>query len=273
MNMDKRKVVIVDDERPALDVLATLVKTRPELEIVLGTTQFQEAWDYLDEHDIDILLVDLDLRVESGYRLMGAVDEPTQIIVCTASKDQGTEAIGRGAIDFLTKMVAPERFNYAIERALRQLELLENLEKNKSYPSTLMVPLAPDDSSDDEKRRNPEPNHYNSFSVDKLAYIRSEGKNSRLFFNDGTELFAKQLLRELQTGLDPDTFIRTQRGFIVNRRSIVGYKPGTEFGTKHWWILLEEPEPNFWENTLEKGKIPVGEKYRYRVEKILGIRK
>lgn len=271
--MNKRKVVIVDDERPALEVLIELVKRRPELEITLATTLFHEALEFLDEHDNDILIVDLDLRVDTGYRLMGAVEEPTQIIVCTGYEKEGTDAIGSGAIDFLTKMVAPERFDYAIDRALKQLELLESVERNKSYSATLFMPLAPDETSSIEELRNPDTNSYKGIRLSDLIYARSEGKNCRLFFSDGSQLLVRQLLRDVQTRLDPAKFIRIQRQYLVDKAAIGDYRPWAGDEAKHWWVVLAQDALKEWEKDLDGGRFPVGNKYRYRVEKALGIRR
>lgn len=259
--MDRRKVLIVDDELPALNVLVALAKRRPELEIVLATTDFQEAWDYLDTHDIDILIVDLDLRVASGYRLMGVVEPPAQIIVCTASKEEGSHAIQAGAVDFLTKMVEASRFNSAIDRAVGQLVLLEKVEKYKVYPSTILVPVG---AGDGEVHHNIE--------VNRLVYARSEGKTTCLFLDDGTNLLANRLLLEIQGLLDPHRFIRVQKGFMVNREAIATYVPGTAYGTKNWWIVLREKFRLLFENEPEKGRLPVGDRFRYRVERLLGVR-
>ncbi|WP_257670471.1 LytR/AlgR family response regulator transcription factor [Parapedobacter tibetensis] len=257
--MERRKVVLVDDERPALEILKTLVGKRLDLEIALETTRFQEAYDYLDEHDIDLLVVDLDLRVESGYTLMGAVEPPTQIIVCTASDNEGSESLLAGAIDYVVKMVQEDRFNFAIDRALRQLELLEREREMRTYPSTIAV--LPEEG-----------NAYVNVRVAELVYARSEGKCARLFLTHGREMLASMLLRDLQVRLNPADFIRNQRGFIVRREAVSEYLPGAQFGTKHWWVELHEDAVSIWENDREKGMLPVGEKYRYRVEKTLGVR-
>ena len=269
--MKRKKVVIVDDELPALEILVMFVKKRPELEIVLATTEFREAWDFLDENDCDLLIVDLDLRVDSGYRLMGAVEEPTQIIVCTGATDEGSKAIHNGAIDFLTKLVEEERFNFAVNRALKQMDLLESRDRYLTYPSTVMMLLAPDEESDDPVFKQPAADYYKSFFVKDLVYARSEAKYTRVFFADGSQVLVKMLMRDFQAQLDPRHFIRIQKGYLVNREFIGGYVPGAEFDSRHWWVLLVSTPD--WKKDLDNGKLPVGDKYRYRVERVLNIRK
>lgn len=257
--MEKRKVLIIDDELPALNVLNMMLAKRPELEIVLATTEYQEAYDYLDEHDVDLLMVDLDLRVDTGYNLMAAVEPPTQIIVCTGSSREGSLSLYSGAIDFVVKMIDEDRLNFAVDRALRQLELLENEQKTQTYASTIAV--LPEVG-----------NSYVNMRVDELVYARSEGKTVRLFLTQQRELVASMLLRDLQARLNPRDFIRNQRGFIVRREAIKQYRPGSDFDTKHWWIELHEDMICDWPEARENGRLPVGEKCRYRVEKALGVR-
>ncbi|SEL24112.1 LytR/AlgR family response regulator transcription factor [Parapedobacter koreensis] len=257
--MEKRKVLIVDDELPALNVLVTMLAKRPDLEIVLATTEYQVAYDYLDENDVDLLIVDLDLRVDSGYNLMAAVEPPTQIIVCTASEREGSEAIYHGAIDFVVKMVQEDRLIFAVDRALRQLELLEHEQANRVYPSTVAVQLETSDA-------------FVNVRVGELVYARSEGKSTYLCLANGHELLAKKLLRNLQLLLNPAEFIRIQKGFIVSREAIDHYLPGALFKTKNWWVELRDEVASREENSREPRRLPVGERYRHRVEKALGIR-
>lgn len=259
--MDKRKVLIVDDELPALNVLKMMLAKRPELEIVLATTEYQVAYDYLDEYDVDLLVVDLDLRVDTGYNLMAAVEPPTQIIVCTASEREGSDAIYHGAIDFVVKLVQEERLDFAVDLALRQLELLENEQSNRVYPSTVAVQLETSDA-------------FVNVRVSELLYACAEGKMTWLYFGNGKVLVAKKLLRNLQDLLDPTEFIRIQKKYIVRRDAIGQYLPGmlTRLKTKHWWVeLLPEAIAGLAEEE-EKRRLPVGERYRHRVEKALGIR-
>jgi len=257
--MERRKVVLVDDERPALEILKAMVHKRPDLEIVLATTRFQEAYAYLDGHGVDLLIVDLDLRVDSGYTLMGAVEPPTQIIVCTATDNQGSDSLLAGAIDYVVKMVEEERFNFAVDRALRQLELLEHEQANRVYPSSVAIQLETG-------------NVYVNVRVDELVYARSDGKCTYLFLTEARELLARKLLRDLQQLLDPTDFIRVQKGFIVRRDAVSRYVPEPESKTKKWWVELNKEVICEWENSREKGKLPVGERYRYRVEKALSVR-
>lgn len=258
--MDKRKVLIVDDELPALNVLEMMLAKRPELEIVLATTEYQVAYDYLDEYEVDLLVVDLDLRVDTGYNLMAAVEPPTQIIVCTASEREGSDAIYHGAIDFVVKLVQEDRLDFAVDLALRQLELLENEQSNRVYPSTVAVQLEASSA-------------YVNVRVSELVYARSDGKCTYLFLADGQELLAKVLLRNLQDMLNPTEFIRIQKGFIVNRGAIRRYLPTVDSGLKKWWVELDPGVVEKWRNRPEKSGLPVGGRYRYRVEKALGVRR
>ena len=259
--MYKRKVLIIDDELPALQVLITMLAKRADLEIVLATTAYQQAYDYLDEHDVDLLLVDLDLRVNTGYNLMAAVEPPTQMIVCTASGEKGSESLHHGAIDFVEKLVDEDRLNFAVDRALRQLELLENEQAHQVYPSTIAVQLETSDA-------------FVNVRVNELVYASAEGKTTCLFFGDGQELLAKKLLGNLQLLLDPAEFIRIQKKYIVRRDAISQYLPGmlTHLKTKNWWVELRPEAIAGLAEEEEKRRLPVGERYRHRVEKALGIR-
>src|SRR5690606_36538363 len=123
-----------------------------------------------------------------------------------------------------------------------------------TYPTTVMVPVGPE-------------GHYKSFFASELVYARSDGKYTCLYFADGTQLPIRMLMRDFQIKLDPLQYIRIQRGYLVNREFIGDYVQGD----RHWWVMLiTVPE---WKDNLDNGKLPVGGKYRYRVERALNIRK
>src|SRR5690606_15654264 len=257
--MNRRKVVIIDDELPALQVLETILGKRPDLEIVLSTTDYQAAFDYLDENDVDLLIGRLDLRVASGYDLLAGVEPPTQIIVCTGSKDEGSESLLNGAIDFVVKLVEEDRLNFAVDRALRQLQLLEFERESKHYPSTVALQL-----------QNSQV--FVNVRTADLVFAQADGKCTRLFLANGEDLLARKLIRDLQNELNPVDFIRSHRSIVVNRLSIERYELESEHALRKWIVKLRKEVMHKWANDNEKGQLPVGGKYRYRVEKALGIR-
>ncbi|WP_254766898.1 bacterio-opsin activator domain-containing protein [Salinilacihabitans rarus] len=91
-----------------------------------------DGLEYLEEHDPDVVLLDLNLPDSDGLETLEAVesaDEEAPIVVLTGLRDQrtGIEAIGRGAEDYLVKdevtsALLVRSIQHAIERKQQELE-------------------------------------------------------------------------------------------------------------------------------------------------------
>lgn len=55
------KVLIVDDEPLALDVLETYIRQMPELQLVKRCSNAVEANDALKQHEIDLMFLDIQM--------------------------------------------------------------------------------------------------------------------------------------------------------------------------------------------------------------------
>jgi len=66
--MQKIKVLLVDDEYLALQLLANFIKEVPELEVVAKTKSPIDAIDILDQEGIDLLFLDIQMPTLSGTK-------------------------------------------------------------------------------------------------------------------------------------------------------------------------------------------------------------
>ena len=80
-------------------------------------TNLHDALDYLADHPIDLLFLDLDLGGEDGFRLLGeAVAASFHTIIVSARHDQALRAFEYGVVDFVAKPYTEDRLRQAIER-------------------------------------------------------------------------------------------------------------------------------------------------------------
>ncbi|MDH3495017.1 MAG: sigma-54 dependent transcriptional regulator, partial [Acidobacteriota bacterium] len=101
------KILVVDDEKNLrLVVQKELTRQGHEVDIA---TNGEEAWNYLEEKDFDVLLSDIDMPVMDGMALLRRVREnmqhPPEVIMLTgqATVETAIEAMKLGAYDYLTK--------------------------------------------------------------------------------------------------------------------------------------------------------------------------
>lgn len=135
--MPKATLLLVDDDRHLLQSMALWLR---EQDYRVETAEsVQEALRELGRRQFDVALVDIRLPDGDGFEVLRFCrerfpDMPVLLITGYGTVDLAVEAIRAGAFDFLTKPLIDEELQLAIERALRQKQVVE---ENKNLKSQL----------------------------------------------------------------------------------------------------------------------------------------
>ncbi|MBI5479999.1 MAG: response regulator [Deltaproteobacteria bacterium] len=117
------RILLVDDEPDMLALLRTVIRARTEHE-VLQTNNPLEVSEILDRAPVDVVVTDLKMPGMDGLDLLAQVharDPDIAVLVITAygSEESASEALRRGAADFITKPFRKEQILLALDKALR----------------------------------------------------------------------------------------------------------------------------------------------------------
>src|SRR5688500_13326181 len=117
------RVVIVDDEPIARRRLARLVGARDDMEIVSECAGGREAVTAIRNLEPDLVFLDVHMRDLNGFDVVRELDPKAlpAIIFVTAYDQYALQAFDACAIDYIMKPYEPERFERAVDRALRWL--------------------------------------------------------------------------------------------------------------------------------------------------------
>lgn len=125
--MNQGSLLVVDDDRPLLESVADYLRSlghRTET-----ATTAREAKARMKEFPFDIVICDVNLPDEDGFRLLEwsrqSVPE-TEVVLLTGfgSIENAVEAIRMGAFDYLTKPIIDEELNFSIQRALGKRQVV-----------------------------------------------------------------------------------------------------------------------------------------------------
>ena len=123
--MDKNvfKVLIVDDEPEARNLLRSLLSEIKNTEIVGEAENGNEAVDLFKKLKPDLVTMDITMREKDGIEAAEEIlkiDSAAKIIMVTALGQENllTKAIKLGVKDFVVKPFPPERLQKAAEKAL-----------------------------------------------------------------------------------------------------------------------------------------------------------
>jgi len=115
------RVLVVDDEQPALDELAYLLSADERIGEVVAAATATEGLRILRETDVDAVFLDIQMPGLSGLELaevLGRFREPPPVVFVTAHEQHAVEAFELHAVDYVLKPVRADRLAEAVRRVV-----------------------------------------------------------------------------------------------------------------------------------------------------------
>lgn len=231
------RCVAVDDEPLALRQIKEYIARTPSLELVAACRSASQARDVLDREDADLLFVDIDMPDQNGLDFVGSLDGFRFVIFTTAYSEFAIDGFKLNAIDYLLKPFGYDEFLKAVDKAVSLKELIE---RSRSADEARQEEAAVEDREFLSVRSD-----YRTMLVriSDIVYLESVGEYVRLHIAGSSPIVTLFRLKNMETTLPADSFMRVHRSYIVNLRRITGYAKGR--------IYFDGDE-----------YVPLGEKYR-----------
>ena len=123
------KVLIVEDDPMVAMINEQYVKKNKMFRIAGKCSNGREAIDYLMNNSVDLIIMDVYMPVQNGIETLRQIREndiPVSVIMVTAANDSETfeNAMRLGAVDYLVKPFAFERFQQALDRFVSSTNVL-----------------------------------------------------------------------------------------------------------------------------------------------------
>ena len=121
MSTPALRVLVVDDERPALDELAWLLDRDPRVGTVLTTDSAAEALRVLQEEQVDAVFMDIRMPGLTGLdlaRVLSRFRTPPPVVFVTAHDEHAVDAFELNAVDYVLKPVRDDRLAEAVRRVV-----------------------------------------------------------------------------------------------------------------------------------------------------------
>jgi len=131
--------ITVDDSTIQLKVISELVKKHPSLKLVGEFTNAIETREALKNLKVDLLLLDIEMPIISGFELLDSLDDSQQVIIISGNKEYAYDAFRHEVTGFIGKPVSKEEFDKSINRALLLHKSIFNKEESKSEDDTIFV--------------------------------------------------------------------------------------------------------------------------------------
>lgn len=212
-------ICIVEDEPLIAKRIERIAKELLENKItkIVIKHSLDEAKHYLFEHEIDLLLLDLNLNGESGFELLKlAVSGSFHTIIISAYSEKAIEAYEFGVLDFLSKPFTQERLQKSFDR-------FENIDGKNQFPTKYIA-----------VRKNEK---LVLLKVDEIIYIKGAGIYSEIKLKNGDLEIHDKSLNRLCTIL-PSQFVRSHKSYIVNLECVQNFV--SHGGSKYDLVLSSD---------------------------------
>lgn len=212
--MNALRVAIVDDEKPARELLREYLRQLPGIEVVAECANGFEAVQVVETLHPQVLLLDIQMPKLSGFDVLEMVEQDVAVIFVTAFDTYAVKAFEVHAVDYLLKPVAPERLREAIERARRSV--------GRSAPARAAQLQADAQPGIGPLSRLVIRDGAKVEILPVTAVDVVEAQDDCVIVRSGSRRLRKATtLGELASRLDPDRFVRVHRCFVLNLDRLV----------------------------------------------------
>jgi two-component system, LytTR family, response regulator LytT len=212
--------IIIDDEKPARDELAFLLKAFPEINVIGQGKNGVEAVSLIKEHAPDLVFLDVKMPGLDGFGVLKKLVERKMkvphVVFATAFDHFAVQAFDVNAVDYVLKPFDKSRVAKAIQRARREIEAqtspAERLEQLVNQLGSGVKPAAT------------QPVKLLVKSQQRLLLVDAEDMifatiedgliSVAATETDGSSNY--RTLEELHAALDSESFWRPHRSYLVN---------------------------------------------------------
>ena len=209
--MTPLRCLLVDDEPLALRLLASFVARVPVLALVGTCRNAQEALDVLAREPVDVLFLDIQMPGLTGVELVRLVRPEALVVFTTAYETFAVEGFALGALDYLVKPIAFDRFLQAVQRAQARQAAPAAAGVSTSAADFLFVKV------DAHTQRVP---------LRDIRYLEALRDYVRLHVGAPRPLLTLNSLRAFEERLPAADFVRVHKSFIVALSHITSFHKG-----------------------------------------------
>lgn len=202
--MLKLKCVIVEDSEIQRITLEKIVNSHPDLVLVTSFRNAIEAKNGIDNRMIDLIFLDIELPLISGFELLETLNYKPQVIVVAGKTEYAIKAFEYDVTDFLLKPILLTRFDLSVKRAMLKYE---QIHQNDDTENQIFIK-----SKLNKKRVN----------INEIKWVEAKGDYILMVTLDSNILILSSL-KAFHDQLPKETFIRIHKSFLINIERIDRY--------------------------------------------------
>lgn len=224
------KALIIEDEEPARKMVLHLLASHPEIVVVGECADGFCGAKLIRELSPDLVFLDIQMPRLTGFELLEVIDEKPEIIFTTAFDEYAILAFEINALDYLLKPFSRERFDTAVDKALKRI----SEKSNSGGRKFININNKADGSSPLNRIVVRKGAAITFIAVKEIEYIKAE-EDYVMIWHQGGKALKQKTMKFYEESLPANDFVRIHRSFIVAIDQIERIEP---YGKETYQVLL-----------------------------------
>lgn len=193
------RAIIVDDEFLARSELRSQLENFPQVEIIGEANHVNKAYELIISLKPDLVFLDIDLGVNSGFDLLEKIDTGFKVVFVTAHNEFAIRAFEVNALDYLLKPVWPDRLGNCIRKLGNPFS--DKLPENLDFHDQILVKIKSGSKF---------------IKVNEITCIEACNDYTRIYSTKKISGLVHHTMKRWLERLPASMFVRVHKSFIVN---------------------------------------------------------
>lgn len=217
------RTIIIDDEKSSRETLSAFLKMYcPEIDLIAEADSAEQGIELLNKHAPDLLFLDVELPLGSGFDLLEAIDHTDFDVIFTTAHDQyALQAIKVCALDYLLKPINLAELKSAISKIT-----MDNRKTSGSQLSTFVENVG-NINKQLSKIVLPTIDGFEVVHVNNIVRCQADKNYTIFVLENKTKVMVSKTLKEYEEMLTDFDFIRVHQSHLVNASHVQRYIKGT----------------------------------------------
>lgn len=193
--------ILVDDEKPALELLEDNVRQIPYLQVSACCRKPMQVLEVLKTQQIDLMFLDIHMPGLNGLELLRSLSNPPMVILVTAYAEHALDGFNLDVVDYLVKPVPFSRFLKAVQKAhelyqARHLQSRSILTENDHVFVNANYSLV-------------------KIRIQDITFIEGMKDYVKINLVDAKPVMTRMGLRSIEEKLGSERFMRVHKSYII----------------------------------------------------------
>lgn len=194
----KLNCVIVDDSSIQRMIVSKLVSSHNNLKLIGEFSNAIEAKNFISYNSIDLLFLDIEMPILSGFDFLDGLKVKPQVIFITSKPEYAVKAFDYDATDYLQKPITNARLDAAVKRAVNLQQLMtegQNEDAEHIFIKSKLKKL--------------------KVFTSKIKWIEAFGDYIKVVTDEESHLVLSTM-KAFEKDLPSERFVRVHKSYIVN---------------------------------------------------------